>query len=286
MTVLIISALSMAAVLTPIVIGLNLIIRVSHVGNFSAGFVAVFAAAAAMAWSTTRPLTAVILTIMLGAGIGACTYLLAVFPATSRGADPTGLAISTLGFGLALAWIGEQAFGSQPSVLPPWISGTVEILGAHFAIQHFVVIVSSIALMAVVGLTIDHTGVGRAIEGVAHDAELARLYGVRDRHYIVLTWIVAGAVTSIGGIFSATLSSVASDSSLTLLVYAFIGAIVGGFGSIFGSVIGAFIAALTMSATAQFITPELQMTSVFVLLLGVLLIRPQGILGAREATRV
>jgi branched-chain amino acid transport system permease protein len=277
-----IGTLSTAAMLIPIIFGINLIMRVSGVINFGAGHMCVFAGAACTAWSKDSALFGVAATILASCVIGFLAYLIAVLPAKLRGARPLTLTISTLGFGLVIGWLSEVIFGSQPSTLQPWISGSFTFQETTLSLQRALVVAVSFALALLSVLTFDRTLIGRAMEAVAHSEELAKLYGLRTRVFEFLAWAVGGICLGFGGVFQASLASVSHASATTLLVLGFSGAIVGGLGSLVGSVLGAVVVALGQAIVAYFIDPAYQTTAVFLILFLTLLLRPMGLLPSRQ----
>ncbi|MEU7812214.1 branched-chain amino acid ABC transporter permease [Pseudonocardia sp. NPDC049154] len=277
MVSLAITALSVTAVLVPLVMSVSLVYRVSGVVNFGTGGFCVLAGAACASIGATNSLLGVVVTLLLGAVLGGLCYLIAILPAQRRGVPPIGLTLSTLGFGLLLTFLTRVGFGGEPSIIQPWWPGSFTVNGFQSANQRLLVIVLALLLVGLLYLLFDRTMVGRTLIAVADDSDLASMYGVRARRFELLAWVVSGVCLMIGGMFQATLASVSVDVAPTLLVYALVGAVIGGLGSLFGAVGGALVAAIGMTLTDAFIAPGYHLVAMFVILSLALVLRPQGL---------
>lgn len=276
------TSLSLVAVLVPLVASVSLVYRVSGVVNFGAGYVAVFAASTCAAVSgVTNSLVGVIVTLVAGAVVGAATYFVAIRPAQLRGVSPIGLTLASLGVGLLLNYVTRTVFGGDPTVIQPWIPGTTQIGDYQTSNQRFAIIALAAVLVVVIWLVFDRTLVGRALQAVAYDRELAGMYGLRSARYDLIAWIAAGVCLVIGGMFQASIASVSVEVAPVLLVYSLVAAVIGGLHSIFASIGGAVVAAFAVTFTDQFLTHGMQVVTLFVVLTVVLLVRSRGLFTVR-----
>ncbi|MBB6407123.1 branched-chain amino acid ABC transporter permease [Arthrobacter sp. AZCC_0090] len=278
MVVFVIAVLSVSAVLVPLVASVSLVYRVGGVVNFGAGYVAVFAAAACASWtSASSSLVGALMTLIAGAVVGAVTYYVAIRPAQKRGVSPIGLTLASLGVGLILNFVTRSIFGGAPTVVQPWISGTIEIFGYRTATQRILVIILAVLLLLVLWFVLDRTLVGRSLTAVSHDNELAAIYGIHGERFQLLAWVVAGICLAVGGMFQASLASVSVEVAPTLLLFSLVGSVIGGLGSLFSAVGGAVVAGAAATAMDTFIGPGLQLTGLFIVLTIVLTFRPNGL---------
>lgn len=273
----VITSLSMTAILVPLVVSVSLLYRVGGVVNFGAGFVAVFAAAACAAWGASNALVGVLLTLVAGAAVGALTYFVAIRPAQKRGVATIGLTLASLGFGLLLSFFTREVFGGEPTVVQPWIAGTVDVFGVQTAAQRLLVIGLALLLVLVLYLLFDRTLVGKSLAAVSFDQSLAAMYGIRGTRFHLIAWVVGGVCLAIGGMFQASIASVSVEIAPMLLVFSLVGAVIGGLGSLFGSVGGALVAGVAMTVTDTFINAGYQLTTLLVVLSLVLIFRPSGL---------
>jgi branched-subunit amino acid ABC-type transport system permease component len=271
----------MAAVLTPMVISLSLVFRVSGVVNFGSGYFCIFAGAACAKWGASHALLGVVLALIAGCVVGALAYLIAIVPARMRKVPPIGLTISTLGFGLLLSFLTTKMFGGDPSIVQPWIAGTGELGGITFAKQRILIVVLALILLLGLWILFDRTLIGRILAAVSHDQELAGMYGVYAQRYELLAWIVSGFCITVAGIFEASLASVSLNNAPTLLIYALVGAVVGGLGSLTGSVAGALVLSLVVTVVTNREGGGHELTAAFALLFLILLFRARGLFSSQ-----
>jgi branched-subunit amino acid ABC-type transport system permease component len=271
---LLVGTLSQTAVLTPLIISLSLIFRVSGVINFGAGFFTILAGTAAASWGGFG---GTLVTLPIGAALGALAWCVAILPARSRSVPAVGLTVSTLGFGLIVGWFTRKVWGTNPASIQPWIDGAVTIGGSRASYQRLLVIGMAAVVLALLFLLFDRTVMGRTLEAVASDEELASMYGVHGPRFQLLAWAVAGMCMSVAGIFQAAVASISVDVAPTLLVLSLIGAVVGGLGSLAGSVGGAFVVAFAMTAASRYITGVYTLSAAFVVLFVVLAAKPRGL---------
>lgn len=273
----VIGTLSQVAVLTPLIISLSLVYRVSGVVNFGAGYFVVFAGAAAARFGGVSGALA---TLAIGAAVGVGAYFVAIVPARSRGVPPIGLTVSTLGYGLLLAALNRRLFGVNPATVEPWVQGTWRIAGTPVAEQRVLVVALAAVLLGILYVAFDRTVMGRTLAAVAHDEELAAMHGVRTARFQLAAWAVSGACTAAAGVFQASVASTTVDIGVTLLVFALIGAVVGGLGSLAGSVGGAVLVGLATTGAARYLSGGYRLTAAFAVLFVVLATRPRGLFSA------
>ena len=146
-----------------------------------------------------------------------------------------------------------------------------------------------IMLMIIVSIIFQKTNIGLALRASAYAPEIAQLAGIRVSGIRTLGWAIAGAAGAAAGI----LQTVNGTGALTpeslefslLLVFGFIAAVIGGLESLPGAVLGALILGLVLAAVQIYISGALVFIVAFLLLLLVLIVRPQGFLGSKAGRR-
>ena len=146
-------------------------------------------------------------------------------------------------------------------------------------------------LLVVVGLLyllFQHTKVGLAMRAVASNAESAQLVGIRVGRILMLGWGLAAALGALAGALAAPQLNLSLNLMQGLLIYAFAAATLGGFDSPLGAVVGGLIVGVTQTLAGQYIDffNGFELGSAFLLILIVLLVRPQGLFGRAVVTRV
>ena len=146
-----------------------------------------------------------------------------------------------------------------------------------------------VALLIAVTVVFQKTNIGLALRASAYAPEIAQLSGIRVSGVRTLGWAIAGAAGAAAGILQTVngiggLSPESLEFSL-LLVFGFIAAVIGGLESLPGAVLGSLILGLVLAFVQIYISSTLGFIVAFLLLLVVLIVRPQGILGSKEGRR-
>lgn len=111
--------------------------------------------------------------------------------------------------------------------------------------------------------------------------------GIPVYRVVVFSFLVSGVLAGIAGILVSQVSgTVDPNFGLHLLILAFVAAVVGGMGSAFGSLVGGLILGIMEKLVGGYVSPAAAEVVAFVLLIGVLTIRPQGLFGKRETVKV
>ncbi len=150
-------------------------------------------------------------------------------------------------------------------------------------------VIAAVAL-CVVALTLlfRFTSLGLRMRAVAFQPEIARLLGVRVARMLTVGWALAAAVGALAGILIAPEVFLAPTSMDGVLVYAFAAAVIGGLDSPVGAVLGGLVVGLATSYVGAWNAagPSMELPGAFILLIVVLMLRPQGLLGSTRRRRV
>jgi branched-chain amino acid transport system permease protein len=130
------------------------------------------------------------------------------------------------------------------------------------------------------------TGMGLAMRASALNPEVARLSGIRIGFVRTLSWVISGVASSLAGLLVTPSANLSPNTLDLILIIGFTAAVVGGLDSLLGSVIGGFGLGLLVAFVNVYDAPEDIFLAILVVLLTVLIIRPQGILGSKEVRRV
>ncbi|WP_199438856.1 branched-chain amino acid ABC transporter permease [Umezawaea beigongshangensis] len=150
------------------------------------------------------------------------------------------------------------------------------------------IIVVSIVLSVLLQVYINRSRMGRAMRATAQDPDTAKLMGVNPDRVIVLTFVLGAALAGVAGLlYGSYITNVNIDMGFQTGIFAFTAAVLGGVGSIRGAVIGAFIIGLVKTIGGQYMPGGTQYDYVwiFVVLILVLVFRPQGLFGEPERVR-
>ncbi|MEV0336981.1 branched-chain amino acid ABC transporter permease [Nocardia sp. NPDC050717] len=284
-----VEGLSAGAIYAGLALALVLIYRFTGIVNFAQGELAMFSAFLAWQLSQTMPFwVALPLTLALSFGAGMLIERVIIRPV--EGAPEITLVIVTVGLFFTVnavaGWIWSYQVKSFPNPFP---EGAFR--GAGVSVGY-----GSLGILAVVGVVMGllyllfrYTGIGLAMRAVACNPASARLVGIRVGTVLALGWGLAALVGAVSGVLSAPLLFLEPNMMGGVLLYAFAAATLGGFDSPGGAVAGGLIVGVAETLTGAYVDAigtELKIGVPLVIILGVLLVRPQGLFGHAAVERV
>lgn len=283
-TLLLVGALTNAAIYSLIALSLVLVYRGSGVINFGVGYVAVFGGLF-FANLGARSWLGLVVATFVGAAVGGVLYLVAIRFAERAHAPHAALAVSTLGFGLVLEYAAGQLWAKRGFTTAPLVDGRFHVAGVGVSYQRLLTVVIALAAFGLVLLLLERTTLGWAMEAVAFKQESAAAYGVNPIAILLVVWLLAGALAALAGTLLAPVSSVSREVALPLAIQGFTAAVIGGLGSVKGAVIGAVVVAAVQALVIQYVSTGYASAFAFLMLFVVLVVRPQGLLRGARAVR-
>ncbi len=246
--------------------------------------------AAFAALTTNRAGLSIWLSLLIGAAVGAVGSMALnrwlYYPFIRRGTKLFTLVIITLSAGIILQNLVQAFFGPRFFRYTKPGEVSMNILTARFTPSQLETIGLAVVVMVGIHLILKYTKLGKAMRATATNASLARACGIATDRVIDVTWLISGALCGIGGVILAL--NVGSFSSVTVgnfLVVVLAAAVLGGIGHPYGAMLGALTIGLSMEVSAAFIPPEYKEVVAFVILIVVLLVRPQGIMSEIASQR-
>ncbi len=284
------TGLSAGSLYALVALGIVLIYRSTRVLNFAHGDVATFGSFVAFALlSQGYPFSiAFPVAVLVGAAVAVAFYFGALIPAQRQGATLLGQVILTLGLALVFQGVIVHQWGAEPDRLPfplsdskTWKVGAVFIselslgtLGAG--------LVGSLLLY----LLVQKTRLGLAMRATSENLQAAQTLGIPTRMVLSVSWAVASALAVVAGVFLAAALFLDPFFMLDPFLKGFAAAVLGGLNSLPGAVVGGLILGVAESLTGGYLTIHFKNTLAFVIILVVLLIRPEGLLGREFKERV
>lgn len=196
--------------------------------------------------------------------------------------DLVGSFILSIGIVLLLQGLFLDIFGGAPRAVPPIMDGTLTLLGAAITNQRLVIVVIAISVTAMLYWLVHRTRLGLALRAVSEDSEAAMLQGIPLRRTALYGFLIGSLLAASAGALMAPLAAVTTFMGGGFLIKAFIIIIVGGLGSIPGAIVAGVLIALIESVGGYVFDPSTATIAMFVLVMLVLLMRPQGILRHAE----
>ena len=194
--------------------------------------------------------------------------------------EPLPQVLLTLGFSFIVAdlclmiWTGDPI---QPST-PPGVTGALQVFGIFFPIYRLAILAIAVAVAIALWLLIDWTRLGAMIRAGVDDAPIARVVGIRVSRLFTLIFCLGAALAAFAGVVGAPYLSVYPGLDADMLPLALIVVILGGTGSLLGALVGSFVIGFLYNF-GQAMFPDLAYVILFLPMLLVLVLRPQGLFG-------
>jgi branched-chain amino acid transport system permease protein len=218
-------------------------------------------------------------------GSGATALVLervAYRPLRRRGASRLAALISAIGASFVLQQVFEVYYSNQYSNYPRLFKHTVlfHIGSAQVTTDRVLIVVAAAVMMVALERTVALTRLGRGIRAVAQDPETATLMGVNIDRTIMYTFLLGGLMAGVAAVlWNVRFEQTRFDIGFLPGIKAFTAAVLGGIGNIRGALLGGLVIGLLELYGASIFGSEWRDTTVFVVLVLVLLFRPSGLLG-------
>jgi branched-chain amino acid transport system permease protein len=257
-----------AALVIAGLIGLGVGMEMAPIGPFSIGWAVLIAGVIAMGFTGGLAL--------------ALDWLL--FSRLRRHGNAIVLVMASFGASMALRALLEFIFTAEPQYYSRDLQIAIPIgLGIRVTPDQLLMLALTCALVVGMHLMITRTTIGRSMRAVSENPSLAAVAGIDVAGVIRKTWLIGGALACASGIVAGITVQMRPFMGFDLLLPMFAAAILGGIGSVPGAVIGGLIVGLAESMAVQFVGAEYRAAVAFLLLIAVLLVRPAGLFGKREA---
>lgn len=198
-----------------------------------------------------------------------------------RGNELNGM-IASVGVALIMQNAALLIWGPSPRSVPAVVSGVISFGGIVFPWSRVVVIIGALIAVGLLYVLIAHTQLGRAMRAVAQDAEIALAQGIRVEVIFPLAFVLGVALAALAGALMAPVLSVSPFVGLAPTLKAFVIVVIGGLGSVPGAVAGGLLIGLIESFAGTFMSAALAEILQFIVVIAVVLLRPQGLLGRKE----
>lgn len=205
----------------------------------------------------------------------------------ARGASGLTMLIITIGIAIALRGLALLIWGTETYSLPSFTSnGPIIAGGAALNPQSIWVFLLAAATLIGVNIFFGRTYWGKAVTASVLSPTGARLQGINLSTISLVAFIFSGALATAAGVCIGPVTMITYDMGFMLGVKGFIAATIGGLGSVSGAVLGGFILGLLEAYSSGLISSGLNDAISIVILLVVLMVRPEGILGAISQRKI
>jgi branched-chain amino acid transport system permease protein len=271
-------------------LGIVLIYRSTRVLNFAHGDIATFATFVSFALLSNRYSFPLALggAILAGAAVGIAFYFGVLVKAQREGANLLGMVILTLGLALILQGVVVYVWGAEPVALPFPISDTKTYRVGPVVVSQLSLATMTAGLVGSVLLyaLVQRTRLGLAMRATSENVMAAQTLGIPTRLVLAVSWGAAAALGVVAGVFLAPALLLDPFFMLDPFLKGFAAAVLGGLNSLPGAVVGAVILGVAESLAGAYVSIQFKNTLAFLIIIVVLLIRPEGLLGKEFKERV
>lgn len=204
-------------------------------------------------------------------------------PLRRRGLGVVQLMIVSIGLSLALRYVFQFMIGGGTYQLPG--ASPTPIQFGPISLSYIDIIAMSVSIVVIIAVAffLTRTRIGKATRAISDNPQLAAASGIDVDKVIRYVWILAGTLAAISGVLWGYFRpGVKWDMGMQMLLLIFAAITLGGLGTAFGALVGSLIVGIAVEVSTLWIPSDLKYASALVVLIVILLVRPQGLLGRRE----
>jgi branched-chain amino acid transport system permease protein len=269
-----------------IAIGYTLVFGVLHLVHLAHGevfMIGAFIGLQVVLWAGMGATTALLAALIGTAGLGMLIELVAFRPIRSRGGMFLAPMISTIGVGIVLQEVATQLFGGEQVGFPHRMDATLYSVGPiTVSSVQLAILAVALGLMAVLHLFIARTKAGMAMRATAESLVVARLLGIRTNRIILLTFAVASALGGAAGVLvGLQFNAISPFMGIDMGVKGLAIMLLGGLGNVHGAMVGGLILGVIEVLSVAYLASSYRDAFAFLVMIAVLLFRPQGLFGSK-----
>jgi branched-chain amino acid transport system permease protein len=286
---IIISGLSAGAIYALAAVGFTLLWQASQTINFAQGEFVMLPAFFVLAgvgvfglplWAAI--LAALALSLLI---LGVMFKKLIVEPMLPHGTLP--LVIATIALGLLLKESVKEFYSAQGQPFPPiFPQDVISIFGAVISVADILNLVVSFVAIISLQLFLQRTRTGRCMQATAQNPAVAEILGVDIKRMVMYTFLINAALATVASVLISPIYLAKFSNGETLGMIAFIAAIVGGFNQIRGALLGGLLIGVIDNMAAVYVSAQYRAAVPLILLIVIIMVRPQGLLGTSEGRAV
>ena len=266
-------------------IGLSLIYGTTGLNNFAHGELVTFGGLMAFTFGNLLGLPswlAIVIAVLLGGAFGWLQDAGIWKPLRRRNLRLIPLMIVTIGLSLVLRYLFAFIWGPDRMVLlndprPFLVVGPISL-----RFTDFMGAIIAIVCLLLVAFVLLRTKIGKAMRAVSDNRALAAASGINVERVIRVVWVGGAALAALAGVYLAYYQSLRWDTGASILLLLFAAVTLGGLGTAFGALVGSLVLSVFMNISTMWIPENLKNVGALVVMILILLFRPQGILGRRE----
>lgn len=280
-----VSGIRMGLLISLASLGLSLVFGTTGLSNFSQG--ELVSLGGILAWLfmlvTGNILLAATLAILVSAALGWVQDAVLWKPLRKRRLSLMQLMIVSIGLSIMLQFTFQLLFGAGVIRIDPRTPETITAFGVTLTVQSYIAMAVSIVAIIGVGLGLSYTRFGRATRAVSDNPALAEASGIDVDKVIRIVWIVGAGLAGMAGVFFGLIfNGISWFTGGQMLLLFFAAVTLGGLGTAFGAFVGSMIIGMMVELTNIWLPGDLKYATALLVLILILLVRPQGIFGRKE----
>ena len=266
-------------------VGLSLIFGTTGLTNFAHGELVTIGAV--IAWYINVQggvplIPATLIAMVAGAAVGALNELGLWRPLRRRGTGLVAALVVSIGLSLLLRYGIQIVYGGLSNPFGEYQAQRAVNYGLFTLTNRALAsIIISLVVLVLVAVMLQRTKIGKAMRAVADNRDLAASSGIDVNRVILVVWMMGGALAALGGVLLGLSDQVQWDMGFRLLLLMFAGVTLGGLGTAYGALIGSIIVGVFVQMSTLVVPSDVKYVGGLLLLIVILVIRPQGILGSR-----
>jgi branched-chain amino acid transport system permease protein len=224
--------------------------------------------------------------VLAAAGFAYALHMVFIRPVIGKPGFDNSTLVATVGISIAVSAAALLIFNPEYKVVPAVLPGYTIFSGVQITYQGLLVIATSLALFAIVYLFLTHTRQGMAIRAVSQQTEAASLMSIPVVQTYGIVIAISGALAGLAGVLLSPAFFLNPNSGFTPMIQALIVTIFGGLGSIRGALVAGFLIGIFESFAEVFFSVAWAQPGVFILIILMLIVRPNGLFGIGEVRRL
>ncbi|GAA0979124.1 High-affinity branched-chain amino acid transport system permease protein LivH [Nocardioides aquaticus] len=284
---LVYSGLLFGLVLAPAALGLSMVFGTTGLTNFAHGELVTFGALITYLSNSVLGMPFVlsaVVAVVVGMAFGWAQDAGLWRPLRRRGTGLIAMMIVSIGLQFFLRNMYQYFTQGRLLNYDEYLTPAGRDVGGFFVFtsRDLIIAVTSIVVLAAVLLALSYSRLGRATRAVSDNPALASATGIDVDRVISVVWILGSGLAALAGVFLGFQLGVTFQIGQLILLLLFAAVTLGGLGSIWGAVIGALLIGILIDVSTLVVPADLKNAGALLLLIVILLVRPQGLLGRRE----
>ena len=282
------TGITVGSIYAMVAVGFNIIYNVTEIINFAQGEFVMLGGLIMVFFTVTAKLPlplAFVLTVAAVTGVGALMERFTINPL--KNASVLTMIIVTIAVSILFKGIAMFVWGKDPYIFPPFSgSKPIFIFGAAIQTQTLWVLFMTAVMVVLMTIFFKKTRYGKAMLACADNPEAARLVGIKVNVMILISFALSAAIGAVAGAVITPISLMEYDRGALLALKGFGAAVLGGLGSFYGAVVAGIFLGIIESMCAGLVSSGYKDAVALILLLLVLYVRPSGLFGNVEASKI